>query len=168
MRKTKIICTLGPATDDEEILRQLMRNGMNVARVNFSHGTHAEQKKRIERFKKIRDELQLPVALLLDTKGPEIRIKTFSKGKITLSAGEQFTLTTDEVEGTDKIVSVTYKDLNKDLKAGDTVLIDDGLIELNVIRIQGTEIVCEVKNGGDVSNNKSINIPNAAIHLPYM
>lgn len=168
MRKTKIICTLGPATDDEDILRQLMRSGMNVARVNFSHGTHEEQKKRIEQFKRIREELKLPVALLLDTKGPEIRIKTFSKGKVTLSAGETFTLTTDEVEGTDKIVSVTYKELNKDLKAGDTILIDDGLIELNVVKIQGNEIVCEVKNGGDVSNNKSINIPNAAIHLPYM
>ncbi len=168
MLKTKIICTLGPATDDETVLRQLIKNGMNVARINFSHGTHEEQLKRINKFKKLRDEFGYPIALMLDTKGPEIRIKKFENGQAEVVKGQQFILTTADVPGNSAIVSVTYKGLPADLNAGCTILIDDGLIELRIDRIEEENIICTVINGGVLSNNKSINIPCALIRLPYI
>ena len=168
MRKTKIVCTLGPATDDENILRQLMLNGMDVARLNFSHGTHEQHLERINSFKKIRDELGLPIALLLDTKGPEIRIKTFESGKIQLNSNDTFSLMTNDIVGSERAVSITYPNLPKELKEGDRILIDDGLIELEVIKLKSDEIVCNVKNGGILKDNKSVNIPNVSIKMPYM
>ncbi|MBQ4110377.1 MAG: pyruvate kinase [Clostridia bacterium] len=168
MRKTKIVCTLGPATDNEETLRQVMLAGMDVARINFSHGTHEEQQIRIDRFKKLRKELNLPIALLLDTKGPEIRIKTFENNKITLNDGEMFTLTIDDIIGNSERVSVTYKNLVNDIKIGDRILMDDGLIELSVVKKTKNNILCEIITGGELSNNKSINLPDGNIHLPYM
>ena len=168
MRRTKIVCTLGPATDDVNILENLMKNGMNVARLNFSHGTHEEQLKRVEIFKQIRDELDIPIALMLDTRGPEIRIKQFKNGEEQLQEGQMFTLTTREVEGTSEIVSVTYKGLPDDIMRGNTLLIDDGLIELVVVDIADTDIKCEVKNGGKVSNHKGVNIPGVSVKMPYV
>jgi len=168
MRKTKIICTLGPATEDKEILKQLFINGMNVARLNFSHGTHEEHKKTVEKFKEIRNELQLPVGLLLDTMGPEVRIKRFKKGTIELEAGQLFTLTSEDLEGDETIVSVTYKNLPRDVNKGGTILIDDGLIALRVLNTNDTQIQCEVINGGTISDRKGINIPEVAINLPYI
>lgn len=168
MRKTKIICTMGPATDDEDILKELMIAGMDVARLNFSHGTHEEALVRIDMIKKVREELDSPVAILLDTKGPEIRIKSFKDGKAKLKAGEKFTLHTDEVEGDEKQVSITYKDLPKDIRAGTRILIDDGLIELEAISVKANKITCEIKNGGVVSNSKGVNIPNVSLNMPYL
>jgi len=168
MRKTKIICTIGPATDNEEMLRELMLNGMDVARINFSHGTHEAVTKTVARIKKVREELGLPVALLLDTKGPEIRIKDFKDGKVELKEGQTFTLCTDEVEGDETKVSITYKDLAKDVYTGARILIDDGLIELEVISIKSGRIVCKVKNGGTISNKKGVNVPNVSLSMPYM
>lgn len=168
MRKTKIVCTLGPATNDLGVLRRLMENGMNVARINFSHGDHAEHSKRIAEFKQLREELDLPVALLLDTKGPEIRIKDFKGGSATLKNGGTFTLTTDDVEGSNEKVSVTYPNLPRELKSGTKILIDDGLIELEIKEISGNDIICRVLNGGKLSNKKSINIPGISIKMPYM
>ncbi len=168
MRKTKIVCTLGPATNDLNVLRQLMINGMNVARINFSHGDHKEHTKRIGEFKKLREELDLPVALLLDTKGPEIRIKDFEGGSAVLKNGATFTLTTNDVAGDETKVSVTYAKLPQELSSGTKILIDDGLIELSVKEISGNDIVCKVINGGTLSNKKSINIPGVSIKMPYM
>lgn len=168
MRKTKIVCTMGPATDDEHTLREIMLAGMDVARLNFSHGTHEEAKVRIDRIKKIRDELDIPVAILLDTKGPEVRIKTFKEGKVNLKAGQTFTLCTNDVEGDETQVSITYPNLPKDIHAGAKILIDDGLIELVVVNIKSDKIICEVKNGGTVSNQKGVNIPNISLSMPYM
>jgi len=168
MRRTKIVCTLGPATDNPEVLRKMMENGMNVARLNFSHGTHEEQQKRVDIFKKIRDELNLPVALLLDTKGPEIRIGNFIDHEVELKEGQTFVLTTREVEGTNEIVSVTYSELHNDVSRGNKILIDDGLIELVVQDIQDRDMICTVKNGGKISNHKGINVPGAAIKIPYL
>ncbi len=168
MRRTKIVCTLGPATDDENVLRKLMKSGMNVARINFSHGSPEDQLERIQTFKRIRDELGLHIALLLDTKGPEIRIKQFKNSEIELKEGQKFTLTTEDVEGDENIVSVTYKKLPCDIKKGDRLLIDDGLIGLEVERVTKTEIECTVKNGGKLSNNKSINVPGVMINIPYI
>lgn len=168
MLKTKFICTLGPATDDETVLRDLMKTGMNVARINFSHGTYADHLKRIEPFKRIRGEFPFPVALMLDTKGPEIRVRSFENGRAELIAGREFTLRTDDKPGDADSVGVTYDKLARDVPAGSTVLIDDGLIELKVERIVRGDVVCRVVNGGTVSNNKSINIPGADINLPYI
>jgi pyruvate kinase len=168
MRKTKIVCTLGPATEDKDILKQLFINGMNVARLNFSHGTHEEHKRTVAKFKEIRKELQLPVGLLLDTKGPEVRIKRFKKGTIELEAGQLFTLTSEDLEGDETIVSVTYKNLPRDVNKGDTILIDDGLIELRVLKTTDKKVQCEVINGGTISDRKGINIPEVAINLPYI
>lgn len=168
MRRTKIICTMGPATDNEEVLRSLMLAGMDVARLNFSHGTHEEALKRINLIKKVRDELDIPVAILLDTKGPEVRIKDFKDGKATLKEGQKFTLCTGDVEGNDEQVSVTYHNLPKDVKAGNRILIDDGLIEMEVLSVKSDKIVCKVKNGGVISNKKGVNIPNVSLSLPYM
>ncbi len=168
IRKTKIICTLGPATDDDDVLRALMREGMNVARFNFSHGTHDEAKARMDKVKAIRKELNLPIATLMDTKGPEIRLKTFRDGKIELVAGQLFTLTTGDEPGDRERAAITFPDLYKDVREGDRILIDDGLIEMRVARFDGTDIVCEVENGGPVSDRKGINVPNVEVNLPYM
>ncbi|MBZ4644670.1 MAG: pyruvate kinase [Clostridia bacterium] len=168
MRKTKIVCTLGPATDDINVLRKLIEKGMNVARLNFSHGSHDDQQKRVDALKKIRDELQVPVALLLDTKGPEIRIKHFKNDVVELKEGQIFTLTTREIEGDAEIVSITYKNLPQDVRSGNRILIDDGLIELIVQEVSDTDIKCEVQNGGKVSNHKGVNVPGVSIKLPYI
>lgn len=167
MKKTKIVCTIGPASESEEVLKQLMLNGLNVARLNFSHGTHEEHKKRIDTIKKLREELDLPIAIMLDTKGPEIRIKTFKSGEVTLQTGDIFTLTTREVEGDETIVSVSYEGLPKDVSKGTRILIDDGLVELEVIEIvNGTDIRCTVLNGGTIKDRKGVNVPNVPINLP--
>lgn len=168
LRKTKIICTLGPATEDETVLRRLMLGGMNAARFNFSHCTHEDAAKKLEAVTRLREELGLPIATILDTKGPEIRVKTFQNGPIQLEAGDTFTLTTREVEGDDKIVSITYKDLPKDLKAGARVLIDDGLVEMRAEHVSDTDIVCTVLNGGRVSNHKGINVPGTKLSMPFI
>ncbi len=168
MRKTKIICTVGPASESEEVLRQLMIAGMNVCRLNFSHGTHEEHKIRIERIKKLRDELKLPVALLLDTKGPEIRTGTFNGGKAVLVEGETVVIRHQDISGNKNEFSVTYKDLAHDVKIGSRVLIDDGLIELSVTDIQKQDIYCHVENGGQVSDKKSINVPGTELRLPAL
>lgn len=168
MRKTKIICTIGPASENEEVLKALMQAGMNVARFNFSHGTHQEQKAKFAKLDKARSELNLPIATLLDTKGPEIRLKDFENGKVELQAGQTFILTTDEMMGTDKKASITYKNLKKDIKVGMSILIDDGLIEMKVEDIKGNDIICHVLNGGFVSNHKGVNVPGAVLSMPYI
>lgn len=168
MRKTKIICTIGPACDSEEKLKQLMQAGMNVARFNFSHGTHAEQKVKFDKVDKARTELNLPVATLLDTKGPEIRLKDFENGRAELTAGQTFILTTEEVLGDSSRASITYKNLKKDIKTGMSILIDDGLIEMKVEKIEGNDIYCSVINGGAVSNHKGVNVPGAVLSMPYI
>ena len=167
-RKTKIICTLGPAVDSEEMIRALIRGGMNAARFNFSHGNHAEQLERLDRFKAVRDAMSYPVATILDTKGPEIRIKSFSTKSIQLEAGDHFTLTTDEIVGDHTRVSVTYDRLHEELSVGQEILIDDGLVAIRVEEIAGHDIRCVVENGGGLSANKSINIPGVHIHLPAL
>ena len=156
MRKTKIICTLGPAVDNEETMRELILAGMNCARFNFSHGSHEEQLARLNMLKRVRDNLGSPVATMLDTKGPEIRIKSFAGGPVTLKKGERFVLDTDEVAGDESQVSVTYQNLHKEVGPGCRILVDDGLIELRVEKVEGHRILCEVENGGPLSNNKSI------------
>ena len=168
MRKTKIICTLGPASESEEVIRELMLAGMNVARLNFSHGTHEEQRGKLERVKKVREELGLPVALLLDTKGPEIRTGEFEKGKVELKKGQTFVLTTEDVLGNEGKVSITYKNLVKDVQEGDSILIDDGLIGLKVVKVTEKEIICSVENGGTVSNKKGINVPGVELKMPFI
>lgn len=168
IRKTKIVCTLGPATDKEDVLRQLMLEGMNVARFNFSHGTHEEQKSRLDKVVALREELGLPIATLLDTKGPEIRIRTLEGGKAELVEGQTLTLTAEEIVGNAERVSITYKDLYKDVSVGTKILIDDGLIEMEVVSIKDTDIVCVVQNGGMISNRKGINVPNAELSMPYV
>lgn len=168
MRKTKIVCTLGPSTDDEAVLRKLIEAGMNVARLNFSHGTHEEQKHRMDMVKKLRTELGKPVAILLDTKGPEIRTRDFEGGKAEIKSGDFFTLTTRELLGDSTITSITYKDLYKDVELGTHILIDDGLLELEVKSISDGDILCEVINGGFISNHKGINVPDVHLNMPYM
>ena len=168
MRKTKIICTIGPASDSVECLQQLMLAGMNVARFNFSHGTHEEQKIKYEKVLEAREKVGLPVATLLDTKGPEIRLRDFEGGKAELVAGQQFVLTTEELLGTSQKATITYKNLKNDVDRGTTILIDDGLIEMTVEEIRGEEIVCTVVNGGFVSNHKGVNVPGAVLSMPYI
>ena len=168
MRKTKIICTLGPASDSPEMIRQLMLSGMNGARFNFSHATHEYAKEKLAVVKQLRQELKLPVATILDTKGPEIRIGTFKDHKVTLKEGQLFTLTTEEVEGTENQVSITYKDLPKDIEEGRTVLLDDGLIEMKVMSKTETAIVCRVENGGVISDRKGINVPGTKLSMPFI
>ena len=168
LRKTKIICTLGPSVDDEETLRQLILAGMNAARFNFSHGTHESQLATLQKLKRVRDELGRPVATILDTKGPEIRIRSFETKSISLEAGDAFTLTTREVQGNGNLVSVTYPELHKEVSVGQEILIDDGLVALKVEEIDGQDIRCTVENGGTLSANKSINIPGVHIHLPAL
>lgn len=168
MRKTKIICTLGPATDREGVLRALVENGMNVARLNFSHGTHEEHKARLDQLKAIREELDQPVAALLDTKGPEIRLRDFKNGVETLEEGQTFTLTTRDVEGTNEICSISYKDLPQDVAAGGTIMLDDGLIKLRIESVSDTDIVCTVLNHGKIKNKKGVNVPGVHLSMPYM
>ena len=168
MRKTKIICTIGPASQSEEKLRELMLAGMNVARFNFSHGDHEEQHGKYDRMRKVSKELNLPIAALLDTKGPEIRLRDFEGGKVMLEAGQKFTLTTNEIMGTNEKASITYKELIHDISAGTTILIDDGLIEMTVEEITDTDIICNVVNGGPVSNHKGVNVPGAELSMPYI
>jgi len=167
-RKTKIVCTLGPATDDPQVLRELMLSGMNTARVNFSHGTHEEQLDRIHEVKKLRKELGLPIPLLLDTKGPEIRTGDFENGMVELVQKQKFILTPREILGTCEETHISYAGLYKDVKKGDRILIDDGLIEMVVTAIKGEDVVCEVLNGGPVSNHKSINVPDVNLTMDYM
>lgn len=167
MKRTKIICTMGPNTDDEEMMRKLAKAGMDIARFNFSHGDHEEQKTRMDLLKKVRKELKLPIAILLDTKGPEIRTGILEGGqKVYLEEGSQFTLTTEQIEGNNIRCSQTYKDLPKDVKAGDTILIDDGLIQLTVENVTDTDVVCRVVNGGELGQKKGINVPNVEVKLP--
>lgn len=168
MRKTKIICTLGPATDNTEVLKQLVNEGMDVARMNFSHGTHEEHKKRMDTLKEICKETGKDVAILLDTKGPEVRTCLFKDGEAKLITGEQFTLTGRDVEGDSTICSVTFKELAQDVNVGDTILLDDGLIELTVENIEGSDIHCIVENDGIIKDRKGINIPGSHIKLPYL
>ena len=168
MRKTKIICTLGPSSSDESTLREMMRLGMNVCRFNFSHGTHEEHREKLSTVKRLREELKLPVATLLDTKGPEIRLRDFEGGSAVLAAGERFTITTREVMGDASIGSITYAGLPGDVTAGSRILIDDGLVELVVESIQDTDIHCTVKNGGKISNHKGINVPGVSLSIPYL
>lgn len=168
MRKTKIVCTLGPATEDPALVRNMILSGMDVARLNFSHNTHEDHKKRIELIKTLRNELNRPVAILLDTKGPEIRLRNFQNGTVTVRSGDAFTLTTEAVEGTNLRASITYTKLPQEVKSGNTILIDDGKIHLQVESVTETDILCRVIHGGTLSNHKSINIPNVSLNIPYL
>nr|MCR5292506.1 pyruvate kinase [Eubacterium sp.] len=168
MRKTKIVCTIGPASESEEMLKKLCLAGMNVARLNFSHGTHEEHLKRIETIKKVRAELELPIAIMLDTKGPEYRIGTFENGKIELSEGDSFTFTVDKTEGTQEKVSVSYPGLADELKEGDTILLNNGLMTFRVTGIEGHDIKTVVEVGGELSNKKSMSFPGKVIKQKYL
>ncbi len=168
MRKTKIVCTLGPSTDSEETLRALMLAGMNVARLNFSHGTHAEQRVRLEKLKRVRRELKLPIAAMMDTKGPEIRLGCFAGGSAELIENQTFTLTPKDVAGDASRASITYPDLFQDVKPGNHILIDDGLIDMEVTGIEGRDILCRVINGGRISDRKGVNVPNVQLHMPFI
>ncbi|MBD5548786.1 MAG: pyruvate kinase [Lachnospiraceae bacterium] len=168
MRKTKIICTIGPASESEDKLRELMLAGMNVARFNFSHGTHEEHKKKFDRVIKVSNELGMQVATMLDTKGPEIRLKDIEGGRAELVSGQKFILTTEEVLGNNEKVTITYKNLKDDINIGTTILIDDGLIEMVVDAIEETDIICTVVNGGPISNHKGVNVPGAVLSMPYI
>ena len=168
MRKTKIVCTLGPATDSYAMIKKLIKAGMNVARINMSHGSHEEHKARIDLVKRARAELNTPVAILMDTKGPEIRVKTFENGCAELIEGDYFTLTTADTVGNNARVSVTYADLPSAVKEGDHILLNDGLIELKVASVTGKEVVCTVVTGGILSDRKSINLPGISIDMPYL
>ena len=168
MRKTKIICTIGPACENEKTLTEMCRAGMNVARLNFSHGTHEEHIEKIKLVKSVREKLDLPIAIMLDTKGPEYRIKTFKDGKITLNDGDVFTFTTDDVEGDQSRVSVTYKNLHKELVAGDKILLNNGLLVFEVTEISGTSIITKVLTGGDVSNRKSMSFPDKVLEQDFL
>ena len=168
MKKTKIICTLGPATDQPGVLEALIDAGMDVARFNFSHGSHEEQKERYINLKKARNAARKPVAALLDTKGPEIRLKNFKEGKVMLQKGQTFTLTTREIDGDENEVAITYANLINDVKPGNRILLDDGLIELIVKDLTDTDIICEVQNPGPVSNHKGVNVPNVSLSMPFI
>ena len=168
MRKTKIVCTMGPSTDKPGILRQLMENGMNVARFNFSHGDYEEHKGRFDALRALSKELDLPVAAMLDTKGPEIRLGTFKNGVEKLVTGQKFTLTSREVEGTNEICSVSYKELPRDVAAGGRIMLDDGLIELRIDEVGDTDIVCTVCNDGVIKTKKGVNVPGVHLSMPYM
>ena len=169
MKRTKIVCTVGPGTDKFGILEDMMRAGMNVARFNFSHGDYAEHQSRLEILKEVRKELDRPVAALLDTKGPEIRTGVLKDGKkVSLKEGQTFTLTTREIVGDETITHINYSGLNEDVAAGNKILIDDGLIELHVERVEGTEIYCRIMNGGELGERKGVNVPNVKIKLPAL
>lgn len=166
MRKTKIVCTIGPASDNEAVLKKLMLAGMNTARINFSHGGFKEQEEKVNRIKKVRKELNLPVALLLDTKGPEVRIGKFEDGEIFLKPGDNFCLTTEEILGNQYEFSVTYKTLPQEVQHGDRMLIDDGLIEVEVVTVEENKIYCKVITGGKLTNRKSVNLPGKKLNFP--
>ena len=168
MRKTKIVCTIGPASDTKEIIRELCIEGMNVARLNFSHGIHEEHKRRIALIKEVREELSLPVAIMLDTKGPEYRIGIFENGKIHLSSGDTFTFTTDDIIGNTERVSVSYKPLANELSLGDTILLNNGLLSFRVERIEGADIICRTLEGGELSNRKSMSFPGKVMKQKYL
>ena len=168
MRKTKIICTIGPASENEEILTQMCAAGMNVARLNFSHGSHEEHQSKIDLIKKVRQKLELPIAIMLDTKGPEYRIGTFANKKITLSEGDSFTFTTRDVTGDRECVSVNYKHLTEDLAVGDTITVNNGLVAFSVTAIEGTEVRCRVEVGGELSDKKSMSFPNKLMKQAYL
>ena len=168
LKKTRLVCTMGPACDNEETLRKMMENGMNVARFNFSHGSYEEHLGRYNRVVKVRDELKLPVATLFDSKGPEIRFRLFEGGKVTINDGDLFTLTTKEVLGNNTIGSISYKNLINDVQVGTSILVNDGLIELKVEKIDDTDIVCRVINGGVISDRKAINVPGVHLSLPFL
>lgn len=168
MRRTKIVCTLGPASSSRAVMEKMLLSGMNVARLNFSHGTHEYHKKMIETFREARDGLGVPAAVMLDTKGPEIRIRDIKDGSIELKKGDHITLTTENADGTDQRVSITYADLPRQLKSGDRILIDDGKISLSVDQTTNTDIVCTVTEGNTLSSKKSINVPNIRLDMPYI
>ena len=169
MRKTKIVCTVGPATDNDDVLREMMLSGMNVARFNFSHGDYETHKKRFEQVVRLREELGLPIATMLDTKGPEIRLGKFVDNKpVEIKDGDTFTLTTKDIPCTAEIASVSFAKLPQDVKPGISILINDGLVELVVEKICGTDIICKVKHGGILSNNKGVNVPGIQLSMPYL
>ncbi|MBR6443084.1 MAG: pyruvate kinase [Clostridia bacterium] len=168
LRKTKIICTIGPASENEETLTAMCQAGMNVARLNFSHGSHEEHLRRIQLIKKVREKLNLPIAIMLDTKGPEYRIKTFANGPVTLRDGELFTLTTDDIQGDETRVAVTYANLTQELFPGDTVLINNGLVILKVEEVRGNDVICRVQNGGVLSDRKSMNFPGKVLRQDFL
>lgn len=168
MRKTKIICTLGPATDREGVLEKLIITGMNVARLNFSHGSYEEHSRRIETVKALREKHHMPTAIMLDTKGPEIRLGLFKDKEVILEEGQKFVLYATEREGDKDGISISYPDLYQDVSVGSTILIDDGLVEMEVIELNDTEIVCQVKNGGKVSDRKGVNVPNVKLSMPFL
>ncbi len=168
MRKTKIICTIGPASENEETLTQMCLAGMNVARMNFSHGSHEEHKRKMDLVKKVREKLNLPIAIMLDTKGPEYRIRTFADGKVTVKEGDLFTFTTDEIEGDETRVSVNYKGLIDDLAVGDRILVNNGLVIFEVQKLKGNDAICRVVVGGEMSNRKSMCFPNKVMTGPYL
>lgn len=168
MRKTKIVCTLGPATDKGQVLEELIANGMNVARCNFSHASYEEHKGRIEKVKELREKYKKPTAIMLDTKGPEIRLGTFEEHEVILKEGQAFTLCCEECVGNQEGVSITYVNLYQDVEVGSTILIDDGLVEMQVIEIKEKKITCEVKNGGKVSDKKGVNVPNVQLSMPFL
>ncbi len=168
MRKAKIVCTIGPATESEEMLAKIMNQGMNVARLNFSHQTQTEHRVRINTIKKVREKLDLPIAIMLDTKGPEVRTGDFENGEVELQTGDKFVLTTKDIIGNETISKVTYKNLPNDVKIGDFILIDDGLIELEVIEKSLEDVTCLIKNGGRIANHKGVNIPGVNIGLPSL
>ena len=168
MRKTKIICTIGPSSENEEVLTQMCLAGMNVARLNFSHGTHEEHAKKVALVKKVREKLNLPIAILLDTKGPEYRIRTFKDDKVEIATGATFTFTIDEIEGDETKVAVNYKLLNKDLKPGDILTVNNGLVKFQVEEINGSDIITKCLQGGTLSNRKSMSFPNKVMSGPYL
>ena len=168
MRKTKIVCTIGPASESRDVFIKLCEAGLNVARLNFSHGTHEEHLARIQMIKSVREELNLPIAIMLDTKGPEYRIGTFREGKVMLREGEPFTFTTEEVEGDEHQVSVSYKGLAAEMRPGDTILVNNGILVFTVTDVEGSRINCQVKSGGELSNRKSMSFPGKVISQPYL
>ena len=168
MRKTKIICTIGPACESEEVLTEMCQAGMNVARLNFSHGTHAEQQKKIDLVKKVREKLRLPIAIMLDTKGPEYRIRTFANGSITLKEGDTFSFTTEQIVGDEHRVSVSYEGLIRDLSVGDKILLNNGLLVFEVEKLTATDAICKVLVGGETSNNKSMSFPNKVLNQVFL
>ena len=168
MRKTKIVCTIGPASSSEEIFKSMCLSGLNVARLNFSHGTHQEHKEKFDMIKKVRSDLRLPIAIMLDTKGPEFRIKTFKNGKATIKSGDKFTFTTRDIVGDETIVGVTYEGLANDLKIGDTILVNNGLLIFKVEELTQTDAICTIVEGGEISNRKSMNFPNKILRQVYL
>lgn len=168
MRKTKVICTIGPASENMKVLCEMCREGMNVARLNFSHGTHEEHQKKINLIKQVREQINMPIAIMLDTKGPEYRIKTFENGRIQLKDGDEFTFTTNEIIGNEKIVSVNYKQLMENLEVGDRILVNNGLVIFEVTELSDTDAKCKVIAGGELSDRKSMNFPNKVMKHEFL